>query len=230
MWFNILNLLSWSTWMMIILIILFVFWIIWGGRQEYEFVGLKPLQNPKLFEELPSVYSASIHEGNKGEDLVAEALENILSSRVYRNLRPDFLKNPETGKNLEIDCYNEQYNIAVEYNGIQHYKFPSVFYKTEKDFYNQIYRDRLKLKLCDENGVYLISVPYWVDMYDSQEEHIKSKDSVSKPACLNREVRYKRIYDFLYKKLNEYFEKIMASNENEQPESIINRRSLYDLF
>ena len=32
-----------------------------------------------------------------------------------------------TGKSLELDCYNVEYGVALEYNGIQHYKFPNPF-------------------------------------------------------------------------------------------------------
>jgi hypothetical protein len=32
-------------------------------------------------------------------------------------VRPDFLKNPATGRNLEIDCFNNQLKIGLEYQG-----------------------------------------------------------------------------------------------------------------
>ncbi len=239
--FNILNLFSWKVWFILTIIIIFLFWLIYGGNQEYEFVGIKPLSTPKLFDvpvsydyESPSIFTQPVNtkpivtsQSNKGEDILAEALEEILSSPIQRNIRPDFLCNPETGKNMEIDCFNEEYAIAVEYNGIQHYKYPSVFYKTEKEFYNQVYRDRLKRKLCDENGIYLISVPYWVDMYDSHEQHIKETESNRKIAFVPREVRYRRIYDYLYKKISVYFQKIFPQEENEQAEIGNNRWTIY---
>jgi hypothetical protein len=238
--FNVLNLFGWTTWLLITVVVIFIFWLIYGGKQEYEFIGVQPLSTPKLFEQLPQrryvytppLFQASVPKelSNKGEEIVADVLEEILSSPVQRNIRPDFLRNPETGKNMEIDCYNEEYAIAVEYNGIQHYKFPSIFYKNEQEFINQVYRDRLKWKLCNENSVYLISVPYWVDMFNSQEEHINEKDARSKIQYVSREIRYKRIYDYLHKKLSEYFEIIFPQKENELQEDTNNRRTLYDIF
>lgn len=233
--FNILSLFSWSTWLFTVLFTIFIFWAIWGGKNEYEFVGIKPLSTPKLFEDTMSyqvpvqayIPKASANT-NKGEDLMAEALENILASPVQRNIRPDFLCNPETGKNMELDCFNEEYAVAVEYNGIQHYKFPSIFYKTEADFYKQVNRDRLKRQLCDENGIYLISIPYWVDMYDSHEEHTKETDAKRKINYVSRDVRYKRIYEYLYQKLQEYFEIIFPQEENEQDEDTDNRWTIYN--
>jgi hypothetical protein len=129
---------------------------------------------------------------------------------------------------MELDCFNEEYAVAVEYNGIQHYKFPSIFYKTEADFYKQVNRDRLKRQLCDENGIYLISIPYWVDMYDSHEEHTKETDAKRKINYVSREVRYKRIYEYLYQKLQEYFEIIFPQEENEQDEDTDNRWTIYN--
>ena len=176
----------------------------------------------------------SVSKSSKGEDLVAEALQNILQSPIKRNIRPNFLRNPETGKNMEIDCFNEDYAVAVEYNGIQHYKFPSVFYKNKEDFYAQVYRDRLKRKLCDENNIYLISIPYWVDMFGTEDNHFHDdKEGITnnKIAFVSREVRYQRIYDYLYKKLSEYFEIIFPQEKNEdEDQSSINRWDIYNPY
>jgi len=235
--FNILNLFNWTTWLLITLCIIFVFWLIWGGKQEYEFIGVQPLSTPKLFPTtavntyVPKTVQNTTRElSNKGEDIVADALEDILNSPVSRNIRPNFLRNPETGKNMEIDCFNEEYAVAVEYNGVQHYKFPSVFYKTEKEFNDQIYRDKLKMKLCDENNIYLIVVPYWVDMFGDHQGHLKESDATKKIQFVPREVRYKRIYDFLYEKLRIYFETIFPQEENEYAEEDTNSWDTYAIF
>ena len=235
--FNILNLFSWTTWLMITLCIIFVFWLIWGGKQEYEFIGVQPLSTPKLFPTtVVNTYTSQApinttrELSNKGEDIVADVLEDILNSPVRRNIRPNFLRNPETGKNMEIDCFNEEYAVAVEYNGVQHYKFPSVFYKTEKEFNDQIYRDKLKMKLCDENNIYLIVVPYWVDMFGSHEGHLKDGDATKKIQFVPRETRYKRIYDFLYEKLRIYFETIFPQEENEYAEEDADNWGAYAVF
>ena len=191
---------------------------------------------PEVTADSTAVWQAPAGQsfGSKGEDLVAEALQNILQAPIKRNIRPNFLRNPETGKNMEIDCFNEEYAVAVEYNGVQHYKFPSVFYRNKEDFYAQVYRDRLKRKLCDENNIYLISVPYWVDMFGTEDGHFlndKETNSNSKIAFVPREVRYKRIYDFLYKKLSEYFAIIFPQDKNEDgDESNTNRWDLLDSY
>lgn len=102
-------------------------------------------------------------ENNKfcsnGERICRITLETIYDL-PFNNCKLDCLKNPDTKRNLELDCYNEIYKIALEYNGEQHYKYPNSFHKTKEEFIKQIKRDRLKEKLCKENGIYLIIVPY----------------------------------------------------------------------
>ena len=96
-----------------------------------------------------------------GERISCSTLEEIYK-KPFKSVRPDFLRNPETGRNMELDCYNEELKIAVEYNGIQHYCWPNYTKCTKEEFIRQVQRDQLKVKLCDENGVYLIRVPYKV--------------------------------------------------------------------
>lgn len=98
---------------------------------------------------------------SEGEKLCKRTLE-YLYNKPFITVRPDWLKNPETGRNLELDCYNESLKLAVEYNGEQHYKWPNFTNQTKQEFLKQVERDDLKKKLCKENGVYLIVVPYTV--------------------------------------------------------------------
>lgn len=86
-------------------------------------------------------------------------MENIYGV-PFTTVRPDFLVNPETGKNLEIDCYNHDLRIGVEYNGPTHYKWPNQYPQTYEQFIAQVRRDQYKIDACDAAGVYLITVPY----------------------------------------------------------------------
>ncbi len=235
--FNFLTFFSWTTWLIICVVLILVFWLIWGGKNEYEFIGVKPLQSPDLAElfykdpkesyiESPETLLISKElKSSKGEEIVADVLEKILGRKIERNIRPRFLENPETGKCLEIDCFDPQYKIAVEYNGIQHYKFPSPFHQTEEEFKNQLYRDRLKKKLCDDNNVYLIPVPYWVDNCvpdpNDEEAEMICYNNVSKS------LRYARIEAYLRERLEEYFSLILPSEENDETEDMSDEWSEY---
>src|SRR5690606_8776479 len=112
-------------------------------------------------EEIPICVSKPIKKKkfmSKGERICKETMENLYGVK-FENVRPSWLKNPETGRSLELDCYNESLKLAVEYNGEQHYKWPNFTNQSREEFINQTRRDNLKRELCDKNGVYLIVVP-----------------------------------------------------------------------
>ena len=71
-------------------------------------------------------------------------------------------KRPWFMEKLELDGYNEQNNIAFEYNGRQHYMYiPSYFHrKGMYVFEDQQKRDIRKRELCKENSIALLIIPY----------------------------------------------------------------------
>ena len=112
---------------------------------------------------------------SKGEMECRSILQQLFN-RPFPSTRPNFLRNPVTGGNfnLEIDCYNDELKLGVEYNGIQHYQYTPYFHKSQEHFMNQKYRDDLKRRLCRDNGVVLIEVPYNVKLTDIKLFIIKS--------------------------------------------------------
>lgn len=104
---------------------------------------------------------------SSGERECRRVLQKIFN-KPFKNCRPDFLLNPVTGGrfNLELDCYEESLKLAVEYNGVQHYKYVPYFHKNKEAFYNQMYRDDMKRRICRENRVNLIEVPNTVKVGD----------------------------------------------------------------
>jgi hypothetical protein len=86
-------------------------------------------------------------------------LINILTKKKFEKIRPKWLLNSK-GNLMEIDMYNDELKLGIEYNGIQHYKFVPMFHKNIEDFNKRLSDDKLKIKLCQENNIKLISVPY----------------------------------------------------------------------
>lgn len=107
--------------------------------QEQETVTLEFLEEDRGFRSKP-------------ERFCCEILEEYLGRRVENNIRPDFLRNPRTGRKLEYDVYDPLTKIAIEYNGPFHYNNAV-----------QQERDRIKMELSDKNKIHLIVVPYFVD-------------------------------------------------------------------
>lgn len=99
---------------------------------------------------------------SKGEHACKSFCE-FYFQKPFNKIRPDFLKNPITGENLELDLYNEDLKLAVEYNGAQHYHYNSFMHKNSRDkFQNQQYRDLIKKDLCGKANITLVVVPYTV--------------------------------------------------------------------
>lgn len=114
---------------------------------------------------------------SKGETECKRVLESIFN-KPFNKIRPKWLANPITGNNhLELDLYNEELGLACEYQGKQHYVFTPFFHKSKEHFYNQKYRDELKRRMCKDNGLILIEVPYTVNL-NNIEKYIKQQLSI----------------------------------------------------
>jgi hypothetical protein len=108
------------------------------------------------------MYQRRAHR-SAGEEKCRQVLSRIYPHYKFETYRPNFLKNPETGRNLELDLYNDRLKLAVEFNGRQHYQH-TPFFQTKDEFKEQKRRDELKKKLCKKNGITLIFVPYDVNI------------------------------------------------------------------
>ena len=98
----------------------------------------------------------------------------MLTGKSFPKKRPNFLRNNVTDMNLEIDCFCEELGLGIEYNGKQHYHYTPHFHASKEAFYNVRYRDEIKRRLCSDNGIKLIVVPYTVDT-NNIEKFIREK-------------------------------------------------------
>jgi len=114
---------------------------------------------------------------SRGEMECKRVIEKI-TGRSFTKTRPTFLKNEITGQNLELDCYNPELKLAIEYNGEQHYKYTPRFHRTRDSFYNTKYRDQIKMELCKKNSIKLIIVPYTVKICDIERFILDSLNEV----------------------------------------------------
>lgn len=87
----------------------------------------------------------------------------FIFNKQFPKRRPGLLKHKN---NLELDGYCEELKLAFEYNGEQHYRFIDYFHKTQERFEDDQERDRVKNRLCEENDVQLITIPYTVKYLD----------------------------------------------------------------
>lgn len=105
---------------------------------------------------------------SRGERLCAQILSNIFEA-PFGTGRLEAILNQETNQPLEIDVYNEELKVGLEYNGPQHYDWPNWTGISWEGFRKQIGRDEMKRIRCSELGIRLIEVPYTVkdnELYD----------------------------------------------------------------
>lgn len=99
---------------------------------------------------------------NMSENLCRDIFEKYLLEK-FPNVRPKFLDG------LELDGYNEELNIAFEYNGIQHYEYIPYFHRNGPEaFEKQKDRDLKKYKICRDRNIKLIIIPYQYDYRNPQ--------------------------------------------------------------
>lgn len=95
------------------------------------------------------------------ENVMRNALE-LLTGKPFVKIRPPWLRNPKTGRNLEIDAWNEELQLACEFQGYQHVTFPNCFHKSYDDFELQVQRDKFKAEKLRSMGIRLLEVPHTV--------------------------------------------------------------------
>lgn len=99
---------------------------------------------------------------NISETLVGEYVEEFLQhlGPYHRNFTPDFLKNEnKKGRQQHLDYWFPESNVAIEYNGQQHYESIEAW-GGEKQLKRQKINDLNKMRLCNENDVNLIIILY----------------------------------------------------------------------
>jgi hypothetical protein len=128
------------------------------------------IATPTHADTVPFVYIDDRTSG-KNEAECRRIVETIFE-KPFKKCRPSFLRNPETGRCLELDMYNEELQLAIEYNGQQHYAYTPKFHRHENDLQKQVARDELKKVLCHRNGVRLIVVLYTVP-FQQLEAHLR---------------------------------------------------------
>lgn len=97
---------------------------------------------------------------SKFSKLVLKQSSKVLGNNYIIEHTFDWLVNPKTGKNLFLDIYYPDLNLAIEADGIQHYKYNTWFHSSFKEFKHSQYRDRIKDQLLKEHGIDVLRIPY----------------------------------------------------------------------
>lgn len=96
---------------------------------------------------------------SKGEDAIAKILtkskipftqEKTFSDLKHGTYRYDFYISDYKG-----------HEVAIEFNGAQHYYYVSNFYPSVRLWMTALERDRAKISYANANGILLYIIPYW---------------------------------------------------------------------
>jgi hypothetical protein len=77
----------------------------------------------------------------------------------FPKARPNWLLGSK-GRKMELDGYCESLGLAFEYHGQQHYQSGSFFQPDENSLRRRKRDDMRKARLCSDNSVHLITIPY----------------------------------------------------------------------
>lgn len=105
-------------------------------------------------------------ESDRSKEEVCRKLLMRITGKEWPKKRPKFLKNPDTGRALELDCYCEELKTAVEYQSRLHYQQHDKYHQSPEDFEKTKKRDQLKRDLCKQHGIRLIEVPWTIPAED----------------------------------------------------------------
>jgi len=137
--------------------------ILWEKENELEKKLQK--QNRRVWNVIENEVRQKFGHKNIGEAWTSETILYYIIKKLYpkfeilRHYRPKFLER------LEIDIFIKDLNIAIEYQGIQHYK-PIKHWGGEDALEKLKKRDAKKKNLCEQNNVKLIYFEYNENLSD----------------------------------------------------------------
>lgn len=103
---------------------------------------------------------------SRGEFLVNQILEKKFSTTIERQYRFSDLRR------FPFDFYLPQYNICIEYDGIQHFEARDKF-GGEESYEKTKLSDEIKNKYCQDNNIYLYRISYKDDINDKLDDLLK---------------------------------------------------------
>jgi len=86
-------------------------------------------------------------------------IRNILNDKKIKSIPQYKFKDCKNILQLPFDFYLPDYNICIEYNGMQHYKTVEYF-GGELGFKKRIVNDKIKKEYCHNNNILLIIIKY----------------------------------------------------------------------
>jgi len=161
--------------LVILIIVILIVLFYWSWKKDTIVVTV---EKPTFFKPKPKPEKAVKSKAPNSREEKCRDIFETLTGKAYPTIRPNWLRNPETGRKLELDGYCADLRSAFEYNGKQHYEYPNAFHKTRMDFDKLVQRDKIKMETCESYGVKLLTIPYDIedsDLHTYIESHLRSE-------------------------------------------------------
>lgn len=107
---------------------------------------------------------------NKQLTSASESDLRVLCARIMGDTPVHYNYRPLWLNGLELDIFYPSKNLALEYNGAQHYKRSAL--QSQRQLDKQIERDRIKADICKAKGVRLVII---TEKEMQNEEHVETK-------------------------------------------------------
>lgn len=135
--------------------------IVWRRADEIE----AEVKQGK-YREMKRIKYSSPENKWKSEQLVYNLVKQLYKGKnvIYQH-RPYFLRS-SIGGQMSYDVYISKINVAIEYQGKQHFE-PVDFFGGVESFYKTRLRDKEKLELSIKNEVKLVYINYWEEITET---------------------------------------------------------------
>lgn len=97
----------------------------------------------------------------KGPSKGEQKIIDILNEEKIKYEREKNFTDEKKVAYYRFDFYLPDYNICLEFQGMQHMVYSPFFHKKRSDFTKAQERDRTKISYCLAHNIKLYCIPYW---------------------------------------------------------------------
>ena len=139
----------------------------WINKDEYVNRGRKNLKILCPCCKSPFITSLRCFSQHKGQlcpncrktiSLGEAKIKKYLDNNKIKYIPEKWFQDCRDKKPLPFDFYLPQYNMVIEYDGIQHFKDKGFTHSSLKEIQ---FHDNLKNNYCNTHGIKIIRIPYW---------------------------------------------------------------------